>query len=114
MLTIDTQEMKQELHALIDSMQNPTMTTGEFQERVRDIVEHHKFPIDVRKYSHQLTLLVTARNLGRAKKLVDCFGDRVLSRGGELLVRLIKLGFKLGLLAAFVIFVIFAYQKCQS
>lgn len=113
MLTIDIREFKKELHTLIDNAsERPGFTVEGFREEVHEIVKRHKMPITAQEYSAQLAKLVMANNRGRAKKLVDCFDDRVLSYSGEAIVALVRLGIKLGLLAVFVVFVVFVYQKC--
>lgn len=108
MLYIDTREMKRELHELIDSEWPSDIAA--FREQVKEIVKRHKLPINREQYSMHLARLVASNNPSRAKKLVDCFGDRSATLAMELLMVGTKMAFKACLWAAFILFVIACYQ----
>jgi hypothetical protein len=112
MFTTDLRQFKVEMKALIDGVDTGVDGWSDsFKSNARRIIKDHKLAVSEDEYIGQLLKLMYARNKGRAHKLVDCFDDRALTRKGEALVWLIKKGFRLAILASFVVLVVWLYGR---
>lgn len=77
-----------------------------FTPSIKALVQEHRIAINGDDFARHLLKLVAANNRPRAVKLVNVLSDTGLTYAAELLRILVRMAFKLGLLAGFVVFIV--------
>lgn len=109
---------KEDVHRLIDETMekistDPKFTSlDDFRSRIAELAKEHRIPITASGFANHLAKLIMANNAHRAHKLVDALGDSGLSIGGAVTIAILKVVFKYGMLALFILAILWAYNNC--
>ena len=114
MFTVDQTQFKKAVHTLIDAIKEDERPPHPeaFVGQVVQLARKHHVVISANEFGLQIYKLIVARNSQRAHKLVDALDDTGVSLAGAMVRVSLKVAFKYGTLALFIIFVVWAYKHC--
>ncbi len=115
MFTVDQRAFKNDVHALIDDIEDDPPETGDdFIPQVVRFADSYGIVISAAEFGAALFKLIRERNASRAHKLVDALDDHSLTLVGFAARTVGKIVLKFGSIAAFIVFVVWAYNNCGS
>lgn len=98
-------QFKQDCELLINTCQTPEELNA-LKGKLVSLVSQHRLVLDAEMFSKQVVRLVMMDNKARAIKLVNVIGDSDWSIFGALSLIVLRVTFKLSLLAGFVVFIV--------
>lgn len=117
MFTAKLRPFKSDVHALIDGVDvTKEGWADQLRASILESARKHQTAraLDVPQFANQIAKLMLANNAARAKKLVNVLEDISLTYVTHHLIKLAILLVKLGLLAGFVVLVIWGYSRCTG
>ncbi len=115
MFAVDARPFKKEAHALVD--RSPVASVPEADVLRDEIVlsaKKYKVPISAEEFAHHVSRMALQGNPRRAHKLIDAIDDQVFSGLATWLILLLTPALKLSLLALFIAFVVWVYQRLAA
>ncbi len=111
MFTVNQVPFKNDVHALIDAFPDDPEKGDNFVEDVVELSKSYGIVISGADFGAAIFKLIQSRNASRAHKLVDALDDQSLTLVGFTLRTTAKFIFKYGMLALFILFLMWAYNN---
>ena len=111
MFTVNQVPFKNDVHALIDAIVDDPLEGEDFVKDVIELSKSYGIAISSADFGAALLKMIRIGNPNRAHKLVDALDDRSLTLVGFTTRAAVKVIFKYGMLALFILFLLWAYNN---